>query len=937
MIGTTLLAIGLLVAPPQDASALLADDLLFAENLALNRNYDLAIKVVEIALRSIERLNDSDLEGEASLTTARIYKRQAENTADPVERLDIMTVAVQALTDWTNPGTPYAYHDRFVDALEDLAGLLRERGIFYARMADEGQDEYTEKAATDFERADSVYVTLRSEAETIASQFEELEQTDQATLMRNRAVYTLYYRGLNRIEWAEVSEDPSHQLEQAETQLEDFQWEIDGQPLIVFKAMYEQARVYQKLSHILSDEDERESYAADARDVLASVVEQVDASYWDYIDEFSAVARSQVAGLLDRTWGYQASIEAEAGNMAAAEAFIDTLIAEHEEKNVAIGRAGFAALLDWARTLESLGKASQATEIVKIVTDSGQGTPEGKQAEIMLANLVAGGGVQSAAVLLQAARGNRSEKNYADAAYNYARAATSLSTEEERREMGYEAWMGAGDSFRQLGRHLEAAVAYEQALLLGQSFDAALDDLEAAAKKMYDSFDLRFKESGDAYDKALRTQASERLVAMEGIELDLAFMSAKEAFDELASDDTQGFLAVKAELEAVPSASPNYERALMYIARCLAGAGRSQEAVDAFTQLEDRADDATFEPSNATGRNRREVAMAQAHYYHAGLLLQDDIGLPTEALDVLADFEEIFAGQEGIHALVKFKRVEAHAQLGAVDDVELAVQELIDFGARSAIVASAAYKSAKTIESASRLQREQGNADEARQLLSRAADSMWLYAEQSDYDSTVNMLGTGEWYLEALQPADAQTVFEKSVEVIAKSSDAADKALTERAKIGLATALDAQRDFGRSRTIWKELHSLNPRSTKIRRGAARCYGGWLEVGDDGQITEVRGSGDYQDALTIWTELVRGLNVQAKYTGPWWEAKLSAILALYQMRELKPDSAAGCRKVLDSIKLSQPNYDVDTVKQLAPELQYEPLYRDFFRYIDRNLP
>ena len=90
-------------------------------------------------------------------------------------------------------------------------------------------------------------------------------------------------------------------------------------------------------------------------------------------------------------------------------------------------------------------------------------------------------------------------------------------------------------------------------------------------------------------------------------------------------------------------------------------------------------------------------------------------------------------------------------------------------------------------------------------------------------------------------------------------------------------------------------------------------------------------------MAIWTELVRGLNVQAKYTGPWWEAKLNAVLAFYQMREIKPDAAASCRKVLDSIKLSQPNYDADTVGNLPPEQQYQPLYRNFFRYLDRQVP
>jgi|GEM_PF-2232971 len=935
MTGLYLLIAGLLAVPLQDdRAALLADDLSFAENLAVHRYFDLAAESVSQTQRAIAKIADNDLEGKASLVDARILKRKGENTSDPALRLEIMDQAIDKLSDWTNPGTPYAYHDQFVDALSDLAGMLRERGILYAKLATEGADGATEKAEADFERADEVYVSLQVEASGIAEQLDELEKTDEAAVMRARAVYTMYFRALNRIEWSEVGADPSHQLEQAEEQLEEFQWEIEEQSLIVFKAMYEQARVYQKLSKIVSDERERNGYSLDARDVLDSVIDQVTYEYWEYIAEFPFAAQNQIAALLDRTWGYRARIEAEAGEMDAAEGFIETLISEHDAKGVPIGRAGFAALLDWAGTLESLGRSGQATEIVKIVTDGGRGTPEGRQAEIMLAALVKGGGVQSAAVLLQAARGNRSEKQYADAAFHYARAATSLTTDDELAEMGYEAWMGAGDSFRQLGRHLEASVAYEQALLLGQQLGASIDDLESSAKKMYDSFDLRFKETGDGYDKLLRTQASERLVAMEGIELDLAFMTAKEAYDEVADDDTQGFLAVKADLEGVPPSSPNYERALVYIARSLAGAGRIQEAIDAYEKIEARANDPSLEPTNATGRNRREVAMAQARFYHSGLLLTEEINLPDEALAVLADFEDVYAGQEGMHALVKFKRVEAQAMKGAVDESEVALQELIDAEARSVIVSAAAYKVGKAIESVSRFQKGLGNFAEADALLRRAADAMWLYSVESDYASAINLLGTGEWYLEAGRPGDAQRVFEKTVEVVARSGEAS---LLERGNIGLATALDAQLDFGRSRTIWKELHSRNPRSTKIRRGAARCFGGWLAVDENGAVTEeIRGSGDYEDALAIWTELVKGLNVQAKYTGPWWEAKLGAILAFYQMRELNPDSAASCRKVLDSLKLSQPNYDADTLAGLPTDQQYQPLYRDRFRYIDRQL-
>lgn len=933
MIAPLLLAAGLVLAQ-SDPAALLADDLKFAENLALYRYYDLSLGVIGDVKRDVERLSDDDLEGEASLTEARVLMRQADNTADVSESLAIRNQAIELLGDWAVPGSGFAYHDRLVDALQDLAALLRDRGTVHARRYAEGEEGARDAAEADFDKAEEVYDRLQEEALGIADQEEEAGNIDTANAFRERAALTLYFRGINGIEWADVSDDPELRLEQSFDFLDDFMWEQPEENLVTFMAMYEMARAAEKMG----DPDE-------AASLLENIRERLVDEYWQYCGvtanpeyRFAPVAERQIGDLLDQVWGYRARLAADAGDMDAADQWIQTLLDEHDRTEVPIGRQGFKVLVDWARTLEGLGQNRRATEIVKIVTDSARGTAEGEIAEVMLAELVRGGGAQDPDVLMQAARGHVTKGEWSDAAFNYQRAAAGLSSAEDLAEMGYEAWMGAGQALRRLARHLEAAVAFDQALEVGLAHGSSDEEIEQAASMLYGSYDQRYKATGDAFDKTLRDETSARLVAIPDVDLDLAYMAATEAFNDVEEGDVQGYLAVRAELEAVPESSPNYEKALVLLARSLAGAGRIDEALAAFQAVEARDDDPALTPTNATGRKRRQGAMALARYYHASLLLQDGVTRPEEALSVLEGFETQLDEQQDMFPNVKYKRVEAYAMAGQIDEAEQALVDLQESGGRATLIAAGAYKVGSAAESAARMAQGLGDAARGRDLLQRAAQAMWLYSDTSGHPSVANLMTTGEWYLEAEDPGAAEDVFATALEVVERQrgSDTY-KGNLQRARMGLATAYDEQRDFGRSRPLWQELRAANADSPQIKRGAARCFGGWMEQQDDGSIVEIKGSGDFAEAITLWTELARGYKVQAKYTKEWWEATLGAVYGYYNLRNLEPDKGAAARKVIDSLKLNAPQFDKDTIDQLDPDQKYEPLFQPLFRYLDRQLP
>ena len=156
-------------------------------------------------------------------------------------------------------------------------------------------------------------------------------------------------------------------------------------------------------------------------------------------------------------------------------------------------------------------------------------------------------------------------------------------------------------------------------------------------------------------------------------------------------------------------------------------------------------------------------------------------------------------------------------------------------------------------------------------------------------------------------------------------------------KIGLATVLNQQRSFGEARQIWKDIYERNARSPRVLRGAARCYGGWLEMDDTGNVVEVSGSGDYDDAFTIWSELKRGFDRSAKYERVWWESKLLAIYVKYRLGSSDPQGHRDARTLLNNQRTSTPEYDRETQSVLEEDKRYDDLLRPYFKYLERKVP
>jgi tetratricopeptide (TPR) repeat protein len=913
--------------PLDDAGdKLLTDDLRFAEQLANWRYFDLAREVVDnIKQRTLSNAQ----EGMVIFTEARILKGASQSTGVDEDQLAWLSTAIEMLSDWALVGSAWVYHEKRPEALEDLASLLQQRGQLRVRMAVDAEPSQAatlrSMAESDYRQADATLDILIREFTERGDQAEDNDNTDEAIRLRNKASWQLYLKGKNDLLWAEVGEDPEFRLESALENLVDYQWELTEETLGQYFALHFQGVAIRKLGDL-----------EEATVIQAEVIEKGE-WYWTNVTG-NAASEALVADLFDLAWGEIAQIAVAENDLDKAARTIQSMLDRHETDQRGFGRIGYQVLLDWATTLTDLGQQGKASEIVKLVADGARSLPEGERARDMLGEIVRSGGTgdSSPSVLLDAARGLADKQSHGEAAFVYLRAAAALQNDTDQQTHAFDAWMGAAKALKEARRNLEAYLAYENALNATITYGLDADDKERAATGMYNSIDRRFRETGDAFDKGLRDKTSNQLIDL-GFAKDLAFFKAKEAFNEayLARPPQPALYArARAEMEAVAPAAPSYERAIVYIARCYAGEQRTDDALAQFDSMLARAQDSTLEPTNKTAKDKRVVATAEALNYKAGLLLSLDRA--QEALDLLVGFEDVLAGQTGFFESVKSMRVTAYCQLEAVDEAEAAYVELHELAPSSSFTRLSIFELSSALLQASERADAAGDAGEWRSLLSRAADAMWDYNRMSGFPSYVNLLGAAEWFARVDRHDMAREAYEKALDVFDKPGKGVSAPQLDLARIGLATALTEQREFGRARPFWQDLVARNPHHPTIMRGAARGFGGWLEIGEDGLVKEVPGSGDFGDSLGLWLELYRGATPR-KYHRDWWESKLGAIYAMYREGKANPQQFIEARRILDNLMGQLPEYDQDTMEGLAEEDRFEPLFRPLYKYLETRIP
>ncbi len=920
-------------APAQAAPGAFAleDDIRFAENLGRYRFFDLAFEVLA-NLRT--RTLDTSQAGSVAFTEARVLKRASESTADEARQLDLLTQAVDKLADWARPGTPFVYHPRRPDALEDLASLLQARGQLRAhRLAALPPDQQAETrglADDDFSLAEEVFVGLQREYAGLADAATAAGRTDAAAKLQEKGSLTLFNRGLNALQWSEVAKVPEDRLEQAREALVDYQWELEEEKLSQYFALHYQGVVLRRLG-------QGDEALEVQRDVLAK------AQYWwdNSLAEADPVSSGYIAELFDRTWGEIATLQADKGDVDAADATIQSMVSSHDKARLAFGRPGWQVLLAWAERLGQLGRRAPATELLKRVADGAAASAEGERARDLLASLVTtseGGPVQaSVSVLLAAAKGLFDRREFGEAASMYELAAASIVKPEEVRSFAVPAWLGASRALGSAGRHLEAGLAAEQALDAAVAGGLDAETQSALALEMYGAFDRRAKETGERFDKDLKARAIERVTKL-GVGSDLPFFEARERFDEAdatSPPDRALYEAAATAFRAIPPGADSSERALVYVARCLQGAGRTDEALAAYDVMLARAADPAASPKDAQGRTRREIALGEALYHKAELLLSDTVARPAEALKLLEGVESRVAGQPVFVESGKYQRAVALVALGELDRATSAVEDLQRFRPDSSYLRPAWFKLSAALQAASDKAAAAGDATASLALLARAADALWASAELGGFSSFANIVSCGDWYARAGRHDLAGRSYQKAVEAFSGPASGLTAAQLDQARLGLASALTAQRQFAAAQPVWKELLERGGNNAVILTGAARSSGGWLERGAGSQIVEVDGSGDYDTAIKLWGDIASRLPATSRYQPEWWESRLGLVYAQYRKGRIHASDLDAARTTLGSITAVFPDYD--GASEAAAADPAGPPYFPFFKYLESKLP
>ncbi len=922
------------------AERLISDDVKFAENLARYRFFDLATDVLDNVKG--EQSSD-DVRGTIAFTRSRVLRRQSDTMGDENERIEVLGQAIDLLADWAKPGSRHSYHPRKAEALQDLGEMLGLRGTLHCRAG------RSPRAEADFKAADAAYSSLRRECEDLAEHHRDNGDDDLGDEFEERAALTYYFRGKNNLDWVPCASDRELRLEQAADALVEFQWEAPSDSLPSLLAVH-----YEGVAREMMGETE------EAITLQETVLEDCTLMFWDNLGAFSPGARLRIANLMDQTWCALARLRLKTGDTADALALVADMEAAHaaalEPEGQPYGGDGLDAILALAGELGGAGEGREQSRLIQLVAEEGRGTAAGAQAGRQLSDMLEAGGTDGSGVnsfdanaLISAAQSLAEKNDHRGAAHYFLQAAAAAQGSDGDDAQRIDAWKGAAVALQRDGRELESAIALEK--LLDEGLAAKNDEItEQAATKMYAAYDRRYRETGDAFDKDLRNQAAVRMQKL-GIVIEIVYQDALEKFNDALrersvqqrkpadkrNEDAYRRLFAQAEdqFSSVPETSPNYEKSLVYRARALAEAGRHAEALQQFDLMLERAKDPAFEPQTTDTRKRREVAHAQATYRKAELMLDEAVNRPDEVLSLIAGFETSFPGQEGFFEQVKYQRVAANALRGDPEAADAALDALRDLREDSSFVSLGAYRTARAYKDAyDEVADNGGTADPA--LLERAAELMWEHCQTAGRKVLGNYQVAGEWFARVKRHEDAETVF-AAAEATFSGQPNVPESVLDQARIGLGEALNAQHEFGTASRLWRDLHARNARDPVVLRGAARCYGGWLEREEDGSLREIGGSGEYNEATSLWSELKKGSDFSAKYHEIWWEAKFGAVYSLYRQGQKDAAQQEIARKVLNNQRTITPGYDKDTMDSLEEEHRFEPYFHLMFRYLDRNLP
>ena len=940
-------------------SANLTDDIRFSRDLARYRYFDLAVNW----LADIEKRGslDADNRIEVALAKATISRLASEHALSIADRKRFYDEAVAHYQEAID-GMGKIMSPRKAEAIVDgLATVLLSKGQFYSdyieilKSEEAGDDAVTEARSAAEEAYRDVVKTLNTAYSDLTDA--AADANDDAERLTYLSLFALYRKGESYYRWALLypAQDFNREdyLVKCGETLVDYIWEAGDETIWALWAYYYQGMAeYQRgiispenaarhdetalasLVHIFSDFGidfkQLPSLGAGERDFVLGLAEKSYAGVTSLYrqaanrieasqtitdtDDLTSVAQSyQVVG--EKSWMAKPPVFRPALVQAlrrGAIAQIDELEAKHAANRLRPTPEGYRAMLEKSRVLVDLGQGAVALEIVRNVAEKNERHLVGLEAQRLLGDLLdsTDEGSQPASVLRLALDGLISEERFIDAlpvAHQLVRACEA--SEEDAKEYLTTAWKDIGGCYQILSRYLEAALAYEA------GYDAArgLGDKDAQgdlALEGYNAWDRRYRETKQDFDKKERNRVRD-LVTKLGASSDLQFLVARESYSNASGEKDPAkkkalYATAVTELSKVDDSSKYIERAMVLKARSQVGAEQPDEAIKTFDSLFTRAKNPKHGVAHSkTLAQQREIALAEAAFYKAGVLLsKDDFASVMTTLD---SYESKHTGQAPFYPNVKYYRIRAQVGLGQWDTAETMLGELEAAHPKARTVGYAINAVAAGFYDAYRGHADSASED-AQALLRKAAGYLGRYNELGGYGSFTNLKNVADWSKEIGEFDTAIENYKRLIDRFGKQPKYA-KTVEDKVKRNYAEVLLAKRSFQDAIPLWTEVYAANRKNREVVRSYARCLGGWLEATENRGLytfTEVPGAGQYMEAMEKWFELKKGLeDATEKGSEGWWECIVNYLFCNYMAAKSEPQLKQAGLKLIDNYKALHP--------------------------------
>ncbi len=914
----TALAVALLLPPAlaaQRSERAIGDEMAFARELAVRYQY---IDLAEAVLGKVasERLSERQKEGLA-LVQCQVYTEGAKREGDPKKRLQVFGKAAEAFRDFFDR---HPSSELRPEAERSYLGLVNNYGrALELALAEAVGDEAlalreTIKSVLD----DGVKRTSALKEAYDRGNLSQAEKVEKWRIQLDRAQML--------ITQGNVSPDPEFLFSRAQSELESVAEEAgerSGPGLNVFLALAKLYRVRGKFGDardyaqfvvttaVPADPKLQDEWKEVPFEAKTERFRLVELALPDLVESLVALDKMGEACnwslYFYNVWkreGFTVSPMGTLALLSAARVLLDA--------GGFVGGSMAQGNLRWFESEEEMQKAGfsgrdsrsaleLALKTAQDVNTENKGNTLQIRAQKLISDVISRPGVVVPPdVLFEAALGEYNSKNYEAAIDSLKAVARALDDRDEaaRREYMPKVLVYLGQAHGQLGRSIEAAMAFREA---ATTWAGDPEYQPKAAQGFYREIGaVRRAAPGD---KLIDEQffAAERLVteSSTGSGPDvIKWRQGERAYDQKDYD------SARASYLSVGVAADEHEKAITKAALCLY---KKNDKAGAKREFAAYLHEFVPNPRNAvTGAKKlaaRDESRAQATYY-LGKMAYDEQDY-DEVLKVLAGYEKTFPEQVEYapNALYMLLQAElSKKDLAAAKATAARMQELY---ASNRSTGSAAFNLYQALKSEQEAAAQAGDKARSQALEKEMAHYMHVSNEVASEPNFGNLRVEAALWLALGEFVAAEATLRATIKAC-EGKPERDGDLEKFVLPDLGEALLGQKRVPEAFEVLDPLVPKNEADTRkpsalVVRDWCRALAGWVE-GEGSASVEVPGvGGDFKLATEYLDKLIKAeANTSEAWSCPWYELKFEQIYTLLQWSKADSSQRATAKRLIDDI-------------------------------------